>query len=137
MARGVASRDARAYGRSRRVTIGLSALVLGCLAVVTGCSGNPDSTAKQACQHVERSLRLYAQAASNPDPAAADSERVDALVELRTALPLASVAAAGSGQWEALRTTLSESPNVDESRLVPALTQQCQNALAPPSARTF
>ena len=58
-------------------------------------------------------------------------------VELRTALPLASVAAAGSGQWEALRATLSESPNVDEGRLVPALTQQCQTALAPPSARTF
>jgi hypothetical protein len=119
------------------VTIGLSLLALGSLAVVSGCSGNPDATAKQACQHVERSLRLYAQASSNLDPAAADRERVDALVELRTALPLASVAAAGSGQWEALRTTLSESPNVDESRLVPALTQQCQSALAPPSARTF
>jgi hypothetical protein len=119
------------------VTIGLSALALGCLAMVAGCSASSDSTAKQACQHVERSLRLYAQAASNPDPAAADRERVDALVELRTALPLASVAAASSGQWEALRTTLSESPNVDESRLVAALTQQCQIALAPPSARTF
>lgn len=125
------------HGRPRRATIGLSVLMLGSLAVVTGCSGNADSTAKQACQHVERSLRLYAQAASNPDPAAADRQRVDALVELRTALPLASVAAAGSGQWEALRTTLSESPNVDESRLVPALTQQCQSALSPPSARTF
>jgi hypothetical protein len=125
------------HGRPRSVTIGLSVLALGSLAVVSGCSGNPDATAKQACQHVERSLRLYAQASSNPDPAAADRERVDALVELRTALPLASVAAAGSGQWEALRTTLSESPNVDESRLVPALTQQCQSALAPPSARTF
>jgi hypothetical protein len=119
------------------VTVGLSVLALGSLAVVAGCSGNPDATAKQACQHVERSLRLYAQASSNPDPAAADRERVEALIELRTALPLASVAAAGSGQWEALRTTLSESPNVDESRLVPALTQQCHSALAPPSARTF
>jgi len=125
------------HGRPRRATIGLSALMLGSLTVVAGCSGSSDSTAKQACQHVERSLRLYAQAASNPDLAAAARERVDALVELRTALPLASVAAAGSGQWEALRTTLSESPNVDESRLVPALTQQCQSALAPPSARTF
>lgn len=110
---------------------------LSSLAVLAGCSSNADSQAKQACQHVERSLRLYAQAAANPNPAAADQERVAALVELRTALPLASVAAAGSGQWEALRTTLSESPNVDESRLVPALTQQCQTALAPPSARTF
>ena len=125
------------HDRPRRATIGLSVLMLGSLTVVAGCSGSPDSTAKQACQHVERSLRLYAQAASNPDLAAAARERVDALVELRTALPLASVAAAGSGQWEALRTTLSESPNVDESRLVPALTQQCQSALSPPSARTF
>jgi hypothetical protein len=112
-------------------------LALGSLAIVAGCGGNSDSKAKQACQHVERSLRLYAQAASNPDPAGADRERADALVELRTALPLAAVAAAGSGQWEALRTTLSESPNVEEGRLVPALTQQCQTALAPPSARTF
>ena len=112
-------------------------LALGPLAILAGCSSNADSQAKQACQHVERSLRLYAQATSNPNPAAADQERVAALVELRTALPLASVAAAGSGQWEALRTTLSESPNIDEGRLVPALTQQCQTALAPPSARTF
>ncbi len=112
-------------------------LALGSLAIVSGCSGSSDSSARQACQHVERSLRLYAQAASNPDPAAAERERVDALVELRTALPLASVAAAGSGQWEALRTTLSESPNVDEGRLVPALTQQCRTALSPPSARTY
>ena len=115
----------------------LAALTLGGLTFLAGCGGNPDSKAKEACQHVERSLRLYAQAASDPDPAAADRKRVAALVELRTALPLASVAAAGSGQWEALRTTLSESPNVDEGRLVPALTQQCQTALAPPSARTF
>ena len=112
-------------------------LALASLPVLASCGGNPDSKAKQACQHVEQSLRLYAQAASNPDPSAADRQRVDALVELRTALPLASIAAAGSGQWEALRTTLSESPNVDESRLVPALTEQCHTALAPPSARTF
>ena len=115
----------------------LAALTLGGLTFLAGCGGNPDSKAKEACQHVERSLRLYAQAASDPDPAAADRKRVAALVELRTALPLAAVAAAGSGQWEALRTTLSESPNVEEGRLVPALTQQCQTALAPPSARTF
>jgi predicted component of type VI protein secretion system len=115
----------------------VAVVALGFLVIVAGCSSNADSQAKQACQHVERSLRLYAQAASNPNPAAADQERVAALVELRTALPLASVAAAGSGQWEALRTTLSESPNVDEGRLVPALTQQCQIALAPPSARTY
>ena len=115
----------------------LAALALGSLAILAGCGGNPDAKAKQACQHVERSLRLYAQAVASPDPAVADRARVAALVELRTALPLASVAAAGSGQWEALRTTLSESPNVDEGRLVPALTQQCQTALAPPSARTF
>jgi hypothetical protein len=115
----------------------VAVLVLGSLAIVAGCSSDSDAKAKQACQHVERSLRLYAQAASNPDPAVADQERIAALVELRTAQPLAAVAAAGSGQWEALRTTLSESPNVDEGRLVPALTQQCQTALAPPSARTF
>ena len=115
----------------------LAVLALGSLAILAGCGGNPDAKAKQACQHVERSLRLYTQAASNPDPAGADRQRADALVELRTALPLAAVAAAGSGQWEALRTTLSESPNVEEGRLVPALTQQCQTALAPPSARTF
>jgi hypothetical protein len=114
-----------------------AALALGSLAIVAGCGSNSDSKAKQACQHVERSLRLYAQAASTADPAVADRERADALIELRTALPLASVAAAGSGQWEALRTTLSESPNVDEGRLVYALSQQCQTALAPPSARNF
>ena len=112
-------------------------MALSSLGLLAGCSGNADAKAKQACQHVERSLRLYAQATSDPDPGSAARKLQEALVELRTAQPLASVAAAGSGQWEALRTTLSESPNVDEGRLVTALTQQCQSALAPPSARTF
>jgi hypothetical protein len=123
------------HGRPWRITAAV--LALSSLTFLASCSSSSDAQAKQACQHVERSLRLYAQAASNPDPVAANQQRVDALVELRTALPLASVAAAGSGQWEALRTTLSESPNVEEGRLVPALTQQCQTALEPPSARTF
>ena len=135
MARGVGPRVSSILGRPRRVI--LATLALSSLGALAGCSGNADAKAKQACQHVERSLRLYAQATSDPDPGSAARKLQEALVELRTAQPLASVAAAGSGQWEALRTTLSESPNVDEGRLVTALTQQCQSALAPPSARTF
>jgi predicted component of type VI protein secretion system len=120
----------------RRVALGISVLALASLTVIAGCGGSGDSQAKQACQHVERSLRLYAEAASNPDPTAAQAQRTQALVELRDAQPLASIAAAASGEWEALRTTLSESPNVDESHLVPALTQQCETAELPPSQRT-
>ena len=123
------------HGRPWRIIAAV--LALTSLTFLASCSSDSDAKAKQACQHVERSLHLYAQAASNPDPVTADQQRVDALVELRTALPLASIAAAGSGQWAALRTTLSESPNIDEGHLVPALSQQCQTALAPPSARTF
>lgn len=135
MARGVRPRSSRVHGRTLRVIFAVTAL--GSLVVLAGCSGNADAQAKQACQHVERSLHLYASATAEPDPGAAARAREQALVELRTAQPLASVAAAGSGQWEALRTTLGESPNVDEGRLVTALTQECQSALAPPSARTF
>jgi hypothetical protein len=76
----------------------------------------------QACRHVERSLSLLARA--DTDPALAS----EAATELRMALPLASLAASEDGQWQALQTTLSESPRVDESRLTHALSAQCHDA---------
>jgi hypothetical protein len=105
------------------------------LVSVAGCAGqNGLDLARQACRHVETSLSLYQQSQVDPPPADAQVLAAKALVELRTALPLASLAASDSGEWQALRATLAESSRVREANLVTALHAQCQDAFAGGSA---
>jgi ABC-type phosphate/phosphonate transport system substrate-binding protein len=104
------------------------ALVLG--AALAACSGAANANGQLACQHVETSLHLYAQAnaaARSGETALAAQERSNALEQLRIALPLASNAAGSDGDWQPLMATLSESNRVPESYLVNALTQQCSS----------
>jgi ABC-type phosphate/phosphonate transport system substrate-binding protein len=104
------------------------ALVLG--AALAACSSAANSDGQLACQHVETSLRLYAQAnaaALSGQAALAAQRRSSALEQLRIALPLASNAASSDGEWQPLMATLSESNRVAEVYLVDALTQQCSS----------
>jgi hypothetical protein len=117
--------------RGRRVprSVGLAvALVLG--AALAACGGGASSDGQLACQHVESSLRLYAQANAaerSGQTVLAGARRSSALEQLRIALPLASSAASGDGDWQPLMATLSESNRVPEAYLVNALTQQCSS----------
>jgi len=94
-----------------------------------GCAdSNGLALARQACQHVERSFALYRASVADPDPARASALAASAEEELRTALPLAAVAAGEAPQWQALMTTLGETSSAPESELIPALRTQCAEA---------
>ncbi|MGH9064926.1 MAG: hypothetical protein ACRD0L_13320 [Acidimicrobiales bacterium] len=108
------------------------ALTLLSGSLLTGCGpGGARREARQACQHVQASIRLLDRAQHDATPAQAGTDRAAALQQLRLALPLAAVAATKDRTWEALSTTLSESGRVPEARLAPALTQQCATAKQP------
>jgi hypothetical protein len=117
----------------RRGVVPLAVAALLTLSLLLGgCGqGGGDTLARQACQHVERSLTLYAQAEKSPSASVALSKVAQAYKELRAALPLAALATSNNGQWVALETTLTESSRVDEGYLVNALTRECAVAMNP------
>lgn len=69
-------------------------------------------------------MRLYDRSLTEVG-AKASADRSQALLELRLALPYASIAAGNDGLWQPLQATLGESNRVPESDLVTALQQQC------------
>lgn len=108
------------------------AAVLGLLLAAGGilgaCSSSGAGLARQSCQHVQRSLQIFARAQEEVSPKAASAERAAALQQLRLALPLAALASTDSGTWDPLATTLSESSRVPEGNLVHALQAECTSA---------
>ena len=104
---------------------GLAVLALG----LAACSNQQGvDLARQACQHVDRSLTLYRTSLQDPGTAASGVRQAQAMAQLRDALPLASSAAGDAGQFQGLMSTLAESDHLPESLLVHALSQQCQAA---------
>ena len=116
-------------------TVALAACVVAG-AVATACSrGDALTLARQACDHVHRSIALYARSTTDP-PASRAADAAAAVAQLRAALPLAATAAGEDSQWQALVTTLSESSRVPESDLVPALQAQCADTATSGSTPT-
>jgi hypothetical protein len=134
MTRDAATR--RAGGGPHRHTwarrrIGVLALCSGVLsaAALTACSnGDGAALARQACQHVDRSIALYNTSVTTPSAALADARRNQALAQLQQALPLAANAASVAKQFQALMTTLAQGAHLPESDLVHALSAQCAAA---------
>ncbi len=111
-----------------------SALAAGTVMAVLGllgascASSNAAGLVRQACQHVERSLRLYEQSLHEaPAQQAADQARAEA--ELQAAEAPVATAAGEDGRWQGLMTSLSQSIRVPESDLVGVLRVQCAPAL--------
>ncbi|MDA8391411.1 MAG: hypothetical protein M0Z87_01165 [Actinomycetota bacterium] len=113
-------------GRLNRRRLATAALLAGASgSLLAACAGSgATSEASKACVYVNRSLATLARAPGAPVAVAA-AIRQKALVELRQGLPLAAAAAAGSGRFAPLSTTISESSRVPEYRLVSALRQEC------------
>jgi hypothetical protein len=95
---------------------------------LSACGNSGTDLAKQACQHVNRSIAYLEQANRQTDSSTAAALQQKAYEQLRQALPIASEAAFRDGQWQSLMTTVSESNRVPEKTLIAALTQQCQAA---------
>ena len=126
-------RPARGRGAGRGLT--LAAVAVGAAVGLSACSQNAGrDLARQACVHVERSVRAWEQSTrSGTAPADALQLQRKAADELRTALPLAAAANSDDGSWNSLMTTISEGGTVDESHLVPGLRAQCVAADANPN----
>jgi hypothetical protein len=103
------------------VTIGLGV-------ALSACGGGGTGLAKQACQHVNRSMALLKQSDGGSSAATAGALKEQAYRQIQDAVPIAAEAANQDGQWQALMTSLSEINRVPEKTLVTALTAECQTA---------
>jgi hypothetical protein len=115
------------------------AVALG--ASLAACGNQGIGLARQACDHVGRSITLLHQADRTESASGATELDHKAYAELQTALPIAAQATYVDNQWQALMTTLSQSSQVPETTLVPALRAECRvadnsvfNQAPPPSS---
>lgn len=116
-------------GAWRRLAVG-AAVTAGAVGLSSCASSAALGLARSACSHVERSIRLY-DASLRASPTRAAADRAAATAQLEAAQPDAATAAGEDAQWQALMTTISESPRVPERYLVYALGQQCRVAYSP------
>ena len=114
----------RAPGSLPRWAAGI-VVVFGCGAGLAACSNNGVSLARQACNHIDKSIALYEQSTTETDPTQSEALAKRAYIQLRAALPLTAQAAGQSGLWQALMTDVGESNRVSESHLVASLQDQC------------
>lgn len=115
----------------RRLALAGAVLAAGAVGLSSCGSSAALGLARQACRHVERSLSLYDASLHAPSPAQAASDQAAAVAQLEAAQPDAATAAGEDAQWQALMTTISESPRIPERYLVYALGQQCAVAESP------
>lgn len=99
---------------------------LAALPLILGaCGGSGLTLAREACVHVNASIRLFDEARHAPDAGLVTLDKVRAIKQLEAALPLAAQATSADPQWNPLQTTLQEIGRNTESNLIPALRSQC------------
>lgn len=103
---------------------------------LSACSGSGTSLARQACAHVETSIRLYVQAEHAADLATARRKATEAIGQLEQAEQLAAQANSADPAFNPLMTTLQEIGRTSEANLIPALRAQCAAAQNPTSGTT-
>lgn len=99
--------------------------------LLAACSNNGLSLARQACTHVNASIKLYTKSQHDANVGRAATERQKAVVELEDAQQLAAQANSADPQWNPLMTTLQEVGRNSEAHLIPALRAQCTQAAQP------
>jgi hypothetical protein len=101
--------------------------------VAGACSSSGVTLARQACVHVDASIKLYTRA----EHEASTTSRRDvtrATQQLEAALPLAAQANSADPAFNPLMTTLQEMGRTSEGELIPALRAQCSSVTSPTSA---
>ena len=121
----------RPTARARsRLAIGAVVFLLGAT-LLGACGGGADALGHQACLDVASSIRDFAAAAKTNNPGTRAHLLHDATHQLSSAEQPAALAAASSGDWQALAATLAEAANgIPEANLVTALGDQCQQTLS-------
>lgn len=98
---------------------------------LSACSSDGTSLALQACAHVDRSIKLYTEAQHSSNPAEANRDANEAVVQLEAAEPLAAAANSADPAFNPLMTTLQEIGRTSEANLIQALEAQCAAAENP------
>jgi hypothetical protein len=112
----------------RRVGVLVASLTAGA-GLLAGCGTQSGlALARQSCDHVSTSIRLYEQAHRTSDAARASSLLDRAQAQLEQALQLAAQATSDDGSWNALMSALQENSRVDEGKLIPSLEAVCADA---------
>jgi hypothetical protein len=112
--------------RPRAVLAVAAVLALG--ASLAACDSQGIGLARQACGDVGRSITLLHEADRTHDSSNATELNHKAYMALMAALPIAASATYVDNQWQALMTTLSQSSEIPETQLVPALQAECRVA---------
>jgi hypothetical protein len=99
--------------------------------ILTACSNDGLTLARQACTYVNRSIRLYNRTLHQTDVTQINAELQQVVVWLEDAIPLAAQANSADPQWNPLMTTLQEVRRNELSNLMPALEAQCHQAGLP------
>jgi hypothetical protein len=111
------------------VTVAACILAAGLLG---GCGDQSGvALARQACAHVDASIRLYEQSLRDPSARQAAADRLTAVAQLDDAEQPAADATSADAAWNPLMTTIREIDVTDEGHLVSALRQQCALAQSP------
>jgi len=97
-------------------------------ALLSGCASAGSALARQACVHVDASIRLFTRAEHATSAARARAEVVRAAGELNDAEQLAAQANSADPSYNPLMTTLQEIGRTSEANLIPALRAQCAAA---------
>lgn len=129
------ARGCRSARTVRRIITAL-ALSSGVAVLLAGCSNSGTALAKQACVHVDASIRLYTQAEHETDSATARRKADEAIGQLEDALPIAAQANSADAAFNPLMTTLQEIGRTSETNLIPALRAQCAAANNPTAGST-
>lgn len=119
----------------RRITA-VVALSGGVAVLLAACTNSGASLAKQACVHVDESIRLYTQAEHDPNASTARRKAYEAVAQLDAAEPIAAQATSANPAFNPLMTTLQEIGRTSEANLIPALRAQCAAASNPTAGST-
>jgi outer membrane murein-binding lipoprotein Lpp len=113
---------ASARSRGARALAAVAAVALG--GTIAAACGSSASLGQLACRDVRQSIATY-ESSLHDHGARRSAAQAAAERQLRAALAPAAQAASGNGMFQALMTTISESPAVPEGYLVQALRAQC------------
>jgi hypothetical protein len=117
--------------RAARIPVAALAAAASAALLLSGCSNNGTALAKQACVHVDVSMRLYTEAEHAKTTATARKRVDEAANQLNQAEPLAARANSADPAYNPLMTTLQEIGRTSEANLIPALRAQCAAAQNP------
>ena len=117
----------RRWRRPAKAIVVAAALAMA-VVLLGGCSNAGIGLAREACNHVDVSIRAFIAAEHDTNVAKQRRQLLEATVQLEAAEPIAARANSADPAFNPLMTTLQELGRTTEANLIPALRAQCAAA---------